>query len=441
MSESDVRDFITDNFSSFHNYIINYKKFIDELSDEKNKILKGSGNVHQILISDLVKLTIIDKLNQATSILDSLNLIDKEFTLLETPTGRGKQPAIDIMAYNKENFCLVLIELKISDSSEREAVTELSAYNQGLQNRFRGLSSIDVLWIPISTEWRVTTKSAIEFEMLWQNTFVMPLKLIQKDSHGVKKIQNIKLECFNPASNISEIECLNLFSYECFEAFDYYTEKEIPNKDAFINYVTGICNRKKINGFVIFHKPVKMIYPYGFTLCIYNPYKGYLHRNMSLDFLKTDSIENYYSALAEHKIINTGIWDIDFKTDEIKVFIPKDPSNVSWDEFWEKDFLSVGEFAENAENPNINFMVDQIKQMIDSNGKNSRAFGTPFFETLFLRLQEEGVDSIMYLGLHLELISKRIFIEHQRGIHTDDFFSTLSSFPYLKGVFREYNFR
>lgn len=441
MLESEVRDFITNNFSSFANYITNYEEFNNMLSSEKDLILHGISNPSKILISDLVKFTLIEKLKKSILHLADLTLIGKEFELLETPSGRGKQPAVDIIAYNSENFCLVLIELKISDSSEREAVTELSAYNQGLQNKFRGLSGLEVLWIPISNEWRVTTKSAIEFEMLWQNTLVMPLKMTLDKRNKKDKLRTIKLECFNPASDLSEIECINLFSYECFEAFDYCTKGKIPNKVAFINFVTGICNRQKINGFVIFHEPVDMMYPYGFTLCIYNPYKGYLHKKISLSFLEETSLDEYYTALEKHKVINTDIWDIDFKTDEIKGFEPKDPNNVPWDEFWEKDFLSVGDFAENAENPNINFMVDEIKQMIDSNGKNSRAFGTPFFETLFLRLQEERVDSIMYLGLHLELISKRIFVEHQRGIHKDDFFLTLSLFPYLKGVFKEYNHR
>lgn len=65
-----------------------------------------------------------------------------------------------------------------------------------------------------------------------------------------------------------------------------------------------------------------------------------------------------------------------------------------------------------------------LNQTIDSNGKNSKAFGSPFFETLFTRLKEDSVDSVMYLGLHLELISKRIIVEHQRNHHKNDFFST-----------------
>lgn len=403
MRESEVRDFITDNFSSFISFVTNYEQFDKELTIEQNIIMKGGNEPDKVLISDLVKLIIIDKLKQTIPILSELELIDKEFQLLKNDTSRGKRPSVDIIAYNKGNYSLALIELKISDSAEREAVTELSAYNQGLQNKFRGLSSLDVIWIPISTEWRITTKSAIEFEMLWQNTLVMPLKMIVDYNTVLSQVNKVAFECFNPTRDLDEIECINLFSYECFDAFDYCTMQAIPNKDAFINYVTNICSRQKINGFIIFHKPVELMYPYGFTLCIYNPYKGYLHKKISQNFITENSEEEYYLVCQENNIINTDCIDIDFKTDEIKYFEPTDEdmegTSLRWDALWNKKFLSVGDFIETENNSNIHFMFEKIRQTIDSNGENSRALGTPDFNTLFNQLTDKAVDSVMYLGV------------------------------------------
>ena len=443
--ESEVRDFIATNFSSLTSYIVNYNQFDNDLTTEYNKIISCdiTSTPNKILISDLIKLSVIDKLKQALPILPNLELIDKEFVLLKTDSGKGKQPSVDLFALDIENYCLALLELKKSDSAEREAVTELSAYNQGLQNKYRGLSSLEVLWIPISTEWRITTKSAIEFEMLWQNTLIMPLKMKVDYDNKQSIVNNLEFECFNPVTDLTEIECLNLFSYECFEAFDYYIMEDIPNKEAFINYVTAICSRQKINGFVIFHKPTNMQYPYGFTLCIHNPYKGYLHKKISSDFMTQYSEAEYYSTIKENRIIDTDEIDIDFKTDEIKYFEPTENdmegTSLKWDAFWEKDFLSVGDFANNPENSNITFLFDRIKNAIDSNNENQRALGFPDFKILFTRLKIKNVDSIMYLGIHLELISKRIIIEHKRKFHQDDFFKTSASFDYLKKVFEEYN--
>lgn len=445
MKETEVRDFIANNFSRFTSSITNYGQFSKELTIEQDIIIKGGAAPAKILISDLVKLTVIDKLKQVIPVLADLDLIGKEFQLLKTESGIGKQPSVDLIAYNTENYCLALIELKISDSAEREAVTELSAYNQGLQNKFRGLSSLEVIWIPISTEWRVTTKSAIEFVMLWQNTLAMPLKMDVTYNTPLNQVTNVDLKCFNPTSDLTEIECLNLFSYECFEAFDYCTMQDIPKREAFVNYVTTICSRQKINGFVIFHKPVDMMYPYGFTLCIYNPYKGYLHKKISQDFIKENGEDEFYSIYKESGVINTDYTDIDFRTDEIKEFEPTandmEGTSLKWDAFWAKDFLSVGDFAETTENSNIHFLVERIKQTVDSNGVNSRAFGTPNFEGLFKQLSGDMVDSVMYFGVHLELISKKIIVEHKRGHHAADFFETAASFQYLKKTFKEYNLK
>ncbi|MBL7991268.1 MAG: hypothetical protein JNN25_07510 [Candidatus Kapabacteria bacterium] len=442
MKESDVRDFIANNFSSFIDYITNYRIFDNDLSEETQSIINGGASPEQILISDLVKLSVIDKLKLAIPILRDLKLIDKEFQLLKTNSGRGKQPSVDIMAYNTENYCLALIELKISDSAEREAITELSAYNQGLQNNFRGLSSLEVIWIPISTEWRVTTKSAVEFTMLWQNTLVMPLKMLVE---GTFEINKVTLECFNPTRDLCEIDCLNLFSDECFQAFEIYTKQNILDREAFISYITTICSRLKINGFIIFHKPVDDNYSYGFTLSIYNPYKGYLHKKLLHDFIANYRETKCCSHFKGSGVINTNYTDIDFKTEEIKCFEPTkdDMDGISLSSYasWKKDFLSVGDFAENAENPNINFIVDRITQIIDSNGRKSKALGVPNFETLFTQLSDQSVDSVMYLGVHFELISKKIIIEHQRGHHNDDFFLTIASFPYLRKTFEQYKLK
>lgn len=445
MKESEIRDFIANNFSPFISFIINYEQFKNDLTKEEALIIDGGATPTKILISDLVKLTVTDRLKQAIPFLANLELIDKEFQLLKTERGIGKQPSVDIMAYNTSSGCLALIELKVSDSAEREAVTELSAYNQGLQNKFRGLSSLEVIWIPISTNWRVTTKSAIEFVMLWQNTLAMPLEMEVDYNTQLNQVNSVDLKCFNPTNDLTEIECLNLFSYECFEAFDYCLMKEIPNKEAFINYVTTICNRQKINGFVIFHNPVDLMYPYGFTLCIYNPYKGHLHKRISQEFINENGEDEFYSIFKESGVINTDLTDIDFRTDEIKSFEPTadqmDGNSQKYDAYWTKDFLSVGDFSESEDNSNIRFLVEKIKQAIDSNGINTRAIGTPNFEELFRKLNDDMVNSVIYLGVHLELISKKIMIEHQRGVHNHDFFETIASYTYLKKTFKNYNLK
>jgi hypothetical protein len=445
MKESEIRDFIVEYFSSFCDFINNKEQFELDLTKEEELIYAGRDDLSEILISDLVKLSTIEKLKLGLPILSNLELLGKEFVLLKTPRSQGKQPSVDIMAYNKENYCLALIELKISSRSERECITELSAYNQGLQNKFRGLSSLEVLWIPISTEWRTTTNSAVEYEMFWQNTMVLPLKLSGNYSEQISKFKHLEFELFNPTQDLIEAECRNLFSYECFDAYDYVTEDEISDKNAFVNVISSVFSRQKINGFIIFHEPCQLQFPYGFTLCVYNPYKGYIHKKISRQFIDDNSEEEFLRLLAENMIINTEYQDIDFLTDEIKKFEPlesdMDGTGIRFDAYWDKKFLSVGEFADNNDNQNISFMLDKIQQMLNSFRINPSALGNPNFDMLFNNLRNAEVDSVIYLGIHLELISKRVLIEHRRGLHEWDYFSTISSFSYLRSLFQEYNLR
>lgn len=445
MKESEVRDYIVDHFKDFRSLITNHSQFKKDLKKELKEIKKRSKKAKQILISDLIKMTVIEKLRQGLPILKNLELIDKEFVLLKTDSGRGKQPSVDILAYNSENYCVALLELKISDSAEREAVTELSAYNQGLQNSYRGLSALEVLWIPISTEWRTTTKAAIEFEILWQNSLVMPLKLNVDYNTVLSKVNSVELNCFNPVKDVTEIECLNLFSYECYEAFDYCTMNKVPNKKAFINYVTSICARQKINGFIIFHKPVNLMFPYGFTLCVFNPYKGSIHKRISKDFADREGEKKYYDLFKESNVINCEFTDVDFRTHEIKHYEPSPEElyegSFIFGSYWEKDFLNVGSFAENSENLNITYVINKIKKAIDSNKENSRAFGTPNFEGLIRSLKREDVDSVIYLGVHSELISNKIMLESKIKKETKDFFRTISSFKYMRKNFKHYNMK
>ncbi|AWK04556.1 hypothetical protein HYN56_10070 [Flavobacterium crocinum] len=440
IKEFQVRDFLCDNFNEFHKKITNLKDFKRALIDEKNAIYQSS---EQICITDLVKLVLGEKIIHSTENIEFYKLIDKEFKLLETKSKKGKQPSVDILAYNTCSLNLALVELKISDSSEREAITELSAYTLGLQNRFHGLSNLQIIWIPISNEWRVTLMSAVELSMLWKNILTLPLQLeVHKDNKDL--IKDLSFTIINPIREISEIDYLSLFSYECFDTFDYYTRSKVKNKNGFINYVTSIFNRQNINGFIIFHKnSPRAVYPHGFTLCIYNPYKGYLHKKVLKNILEYNKDLHFSEIIKEGRFINTDFIDVDFITDEVKHFEPevKDliGKSLKADAHWKKKFLSVGDFTDPEDDPNTSYGVKYLKEAIDSAKENPRAFGTPNFEIWFNNLESKDVSSVSYLGIFHDLISKKIQIEHKKNLHSKDFFSCLTSFYYLKKTFKMFN--
>ncbi|MEE6128237.1 hypothetical protein V2E39_12665 [Chryseobacterium arthrosphaerae] len=439
MKESKVQDYLCENFNTFHKKITNIEEYNNEIKMQKKEIFDCMSSIK---ISDLVKLILVDKVSYSTRNIEHYKLIDSEFPLLNTGSKSGKQPSVDILAYNKESLNLALIELKISKGTEREAITELSAYNLGLQNRFQGLSNLQVIWIPISTEWRVTPRSAIEYSMLWNNIQALPLHLdfTVKD----EKIQNLKLKIINPIKDVKEKDYRNLFSYECFDTFEYFTRSEVKNKDGFINYITTIFNRQNINGFVIFHNTYRGVpYPHGFTLCIYNPYKGHLHRKMLKEALQQYKELQFDDVIKMGGFVNTDYYDIDFKTDELRFYelteADLDEGSLKMDAYWEKDFLSVGDFIDPGDDANIGYVIHNLMKAIDSSKENKRAFGTPHFETLFKGFEAEQISSVSYLGIYHDLMTKKIQIEHKRKIHLKDFFSCLTSFVYLKDTFSSFN--
>lgn len=441
MTESKVRDFMCANFKNFHNQITNLYEYTKSLRDQKEEIFQSNEPVK---ITDLVKLVLGEKIIHTTENIEFYKIIDKEFKLLNTISKKGKQPSVDIIAYNTSSLQVALIELKVSDSSEREAVTELSAYTLGLHNKFHGLSNLQVIWIPISTEWRVTLMSAVELLMLWKNILTLPLHL-EVNLEG-DKIKDLSFTIVNPIKEIEEIDYLSLFSYECFDTFDYYTRSKVRSKNGFINYVTSIFNRQNINGFVVFHNDSpRMMYPYGFTLCIYNPYKGHLYKKLLKHYLKDNTNLTFKDIMKEGRFINMDFIDVDFVTDEVKHFEPDlkdlDGSSLIYGASWKKNFLSVGDFTDPEDDPNASYGVKYLKEAIDSVEENSRAFGTPDFEIWFKKLERKHVSSVSYLGVFHDLISKKIQIEHKRKVQSQDFFSCLTSFSYLKKTFRKFNYR
>lgn len=114
---------------------------------------------------------------------------------------------------------------------------------------------------------------------------------------------------------------------------------------------------------------------------------GHLHKKISQEFINENGEDEFYSIFKESSVININYTDIDFRTDEIKNFDPTDDqldgNSLKYDAYWDKDFLSVGDFTESEDNPNISFLVKKIKQALDSNGKNSIALGAPNFEVRF----------------------------------------------------------
>lgn len=438
--EAQVRKYLKNNFGKWDRLIKKKKAFERALAKKKNRIVEADRAIKLI---DLVKLSMLDQLLKGLELIEGLELIDEEFVLLNTERKGGKQPSADLLAYHPENYCLAIIELKISNVVERQTITELSAYNQGLQNRHRGLSALEVLWIPISTDWRTILVSALEFQMIWNRIITIPLKLSYVQNANLTKVTSLELELFNPLPKIEETDHLSLFSYGCFDAFDYCLMQDIVDKQGFTNYVATICARYKISGFVVYHRPVNLMFPFGFTICIYNPFKGQMHSAVAKFYKEKGQLKKFKSEFNAMDHAGGNYWDILFKSNEEKhwEFRPDqmEGRSLKGDASWGRDFLGVSDFAQNGNGLNIHFIYQDLKEKIDSGGEIKRALGTPLFSGLMEEWTAESIKSVTLFGIHFDLIVNKIRLEHQKGLHAEELFSLTNNFGYLKETFEEFN--
>lgn len=83
----------------------------------------------------------------------------------------------DLLLFNAETATFIIVEIKRSDKAEREAITELLAYEHELQNLFPFMSKIEVCFVLISVDYKPLLEHSIYSLILWQNRKVLSLKI------------------------------------------------------------------------------------------------------------------------------------------------------------------------------------------------------------------------------------------------------------------------
>ncbi len=112
---------------------------------------------------------------------------------------------------------LFLIEVKQGMATEREALTELSAYSQGLQLRFWGLSPADLVWMPVTEEWRTTVRAGMAYQTLWSGITCLPVQY-ECDVQN-NKITGMRLKLVDLLEPIPDEIAYSVFAWDTFDAF------------------------------------------------------------------------------------------------------------------------------------------------------------------------------------------------------------------------------
>lgn len=112
----------------------------------------------------------------AAHALQGLSMLEVLTEDLNVSATSGEILRPDIVCYNAEQHTLVIFELKKSNQTGRQALTELLAYEQELKNTLPFLSNYDTIFVLISTEWSTLMDHSAASAVAWSGKNLLCLE-------------------------------------------------------------------------------------------------------------------------------------------------------------------------------------------------------------------------------------------------------------------------
>ena len=313
--EAKIRDFLANEMHHFPQLVTN-------LGATKAALAKAQADFSAITADqggptpcDLLRCILSKRNLVGLNSFHDLELIDTEFKLLDTGKG-GFQPSADILARCIEDTRLFLFEVKRHVLTERQAVTELSAYSFGLNARIWNMTSADYAWVPICTDWRTTVHAAFANEAIWSMRPVLPMRCtVKKDANDA--IVGVDLEILSLLDDVDEPLALSQFAWDCFDTWTFQLKKEPSDPRTVLEFISAIAARHGFSGCVLYGKSMAgdaFMYPYVYALTIHNPYKAALKRRQ-LEIVRDHRERGGVKVMRKKVKDPLFSWhDIDFRT-------------------------------------------------------------------------------------------------------------------------------
>jgi hypothetical protein len=126
-------------------------------------------------IDHLVRISCAEAASYALSCLYDLDILTDDLNVSLT-TGQQLRPDIICLAPERES--LVLFELKKSDQTGRQALTELIAYEQELKNHLPFLANYETIFVLVSSEWSTLMDHAAASAVTWSGRQLLCLEAV-----------------------------------------------------------------------------------------------------------------------------------------------------------------------------------------------------------------------------------------------------------------------
>lgn len=457
--EAKIRDYLAKILPSITDNISNLQQIKDELRVADASFQQISPDQGGPTALDLLRRILTRRNQKGLDSLHDLELIDTEFVLLDTGKP-GFQPSADILAMCRENSRLYLFEVKQLTETERQAVTELSAYSHGLNTRIWNLGPADYAWIPVSTKWKTTVRAAFANEVLFAQRAVLPMRCeTHKDANG--DVDGIDLQLLSLVEDIDEPTALSQFAWECFDVTTFEMAQKPADFRTLVEFVSTFSARHGFSGVVVYGESIvgeHFPYPYIIVLAVHNPLLGTLKRRQ-LEIIRDSDDAVHGGLINMRKAVKDHVldWhDIDFRTmqdrDADYVFESmarqaEEQGRIAEAEEYRKRgseaYVSMKEMARASGNRTGALFADiiqRLEQFCDFE------VGSPNFKRLFTTELPVLADYVSYFGLMQEAVYERLLWEASHatslgdgpvmgGIGCDSLYAITS--PYLFFAFME----
>jgi hypothetical protein len=420
--EALIRDFLAENIGRLPDLIQNLSTIRADLKAEDERFKALTADLGGPTALDLIRRLLTKRDLRGLESLHSLEMIGAEFPLLHTGKG-GFQPSADILARCAEDSRLFLIEVKQLMQTEREALTELSAYSHGLHGRFWNLAAADQVWVPICTEWRTTVRAAFANEAIWQHRSVLPMSCsVRKNAAGT--ISDVRLQLFSLLETVDESTAMAQFAWDCFDTITFELHQESSDPRTLVEFISSTAARFGFSGCVLYGESVAgtaFPYPYLYAVAIQNPITASLKaRQLEVVLADTD-----HGGVAEmRRQVKKGIWDwldLDFssmKTRETPDILKEIADQLEASGMVqearemrlqaEEGYISVQEMAQ-ASRSRSHALFEEIKSRLEL--FCSFTMGAPSLKGLFQQGVPVVIDHVSYFGLMQEAVYERLYWE------------------------------
>jgi hypothetical protein len=289
-SESDLQIWINSNIESLRERITNLDSVIDAVAPTELAPAPDPWLDTMRRFNYATNRVLDERFRDALSVVKSggaLRSLGMEFPLISSPLP-GRDPAADILAVFDEMAAYALIEVKISANAARQCITELSAYTNGLGNKFIGLSTHDCIWIVISTEFRPTVTEAIVHQSVYAGRRILPLRAIVDYQDG--SIRDVKFEVVDIRNSIDRLTTDSLLWSGAWCMSEIYRDREYTSRPALQHSVSLDYQGSNCSGFNFFRKRSRdfesyATSPFGLVVCTQIPFSSYLKRRQMRHFI------------------------------------------------------------------------------------------------------------------------------------------------------------